>query len=285
MIRHLPRTVFTLLLLLTGTPLVLTAQTPPALTTRAFDNQRSGANTHETKLTAANVSGLQRITTIPVSGDARGMEAQPLILPGVNVRGTVHNVMVLPSMANIIRGVEAADGSQLWTTDLAAQQPGCRAINSTPQIDMHGVNEHWGVLSTGVIDPETQRVYLVAWCSPDGTMAHAMHFIYTLNVSDGSIAAPPVSLATVSDGVQHFGDTPRKQRTSLVMTKVNGVTTVFFGCGTVLEVANVPGGWIVAFDTATNRVAAALSLSHGTGAGVWMEARVWPPTHRAIFTA
>ncbi len=257
-------------LLLSAASLALTAQTPPALTTRAFDNQRSGANMYETALTVANVSGLRHITTIPVTGDARGMEAQPLVLPNVTVHGATHNVMILPSMANIVRGVEAADGAELWTTDLAAQQPACPAINSTPQIDFHGINQHWGVLSTGVIDPATQRVYLVAWCSPDGTATRAMHFIYTLNISDGSVAVPPVSLASVTFGKQRFDAAARKQRTSLVMTSVNGVKTIFFGCGTVLESPNVPAGWIIAFDPASNSVAAALSLSQGSGAGLWM---------------
>ncbi len=250
--------------------LAVAAQTPPALATRGFDNGRSGANLYESKLTVANVGGLQRITTIPVTGDARGMEAQPLILPGVIVNGSKHDVMILPSMANIIRGVEAADGSQLWTTDLSAQQPACPSIISTPQIDLHGINQHWGILSTGVIDADTQRVYLVAWCSPDGSMAHAMHFIYTLNVGDGSLAAPPVSLANVTYGSQHFNSTPRKQRTSLVMTKVNGVKTIFFGAGTVAESANIPAGWIIAFDPAANKITAALTLSQGSGAGIWM---------------
>ncbi len=262
--------VLALLIAAAGGAQRLLAQTPPALVTRGFDNQRSGGNVFETKLTVANVSGLRRITTIPVTGDARGMEAQPLILPGVSVGGGVHNVMVLASMANIVRGVEAADGAQLWTTDLAAQQPACHAINSTPQIDMHGINEHWGILSTGVIDPETQRVYLVAWCSPDGTMARAMHYIYTLDIADGRIAAPPVSLALVTDGSQYFNATARKQRTSLVMTNIRGVKTIFFGCGAVLESPNVPAGWIIAFDPVSNRVSAALSLSQGTGAGIWM---------------
>ena len=242
----------------------------PAVTTRAFDNRRSGANVQETKLNVADVAGLRHVTTIPVFGDARGIEAQPLILPGVLVSGVKHNVMVLPSMANVVRGVEATDGAELWTTRLAALQPSCPAIASTPQMDMHNINQHWGVLSTGVIDPDRQRVYLVAWCSPDATMAKAMHYIYALNLSDGSLAAPPVSLAGVVDNGQSFNSTPRKQRSSLVMTKVNGIATVFFACGTVSESTNGSAGWIVAFDVATNRIVAQLATSRGSGAGIWM---------------
>ena len=83
------------------------------LLTRAWDNHRSGWNQQETVLTQANVKakGITRITTIPVFGDARGVEAQPLILPRVTLAdGTTHDVMILPSMANVVRGVDATTG-------------------------------------------------------------------------------------------------------------------------------------------------------------------------------
>ena len=89
------------------------AQTMVPWLTRSHDNSRSGWNSHETKLTQAAVQnkGIVRATIIPLVGDARGMEAQPLILPKVKtVKGT-RDVMVLPSMANVIRGVDAHDGS------------------------------------------------------------------------------------------------------------------------------------------------------------------------------
>src|SRR5580700_8302940 len=55
--------------------------------TKAFDNARSGVNQNETALSQQSVmnKGMVRQTTIPVIGDARGMEAQPLILPKVTI--------------------------------------------------------------------------------------------------------------------------------------------------------------------------------------------------------
>jgi hypothetical protein len=87
--------------------------------------------------------------------------------------------MVLPSMANVVRAVDAHTGAELWKNDptlgppVAGNTPtgprkanpdGC--VGDFPTIDCHGINDKWGVLSTGVIDPETSRVYLVAWLSP-----------------------------------------------------------------------------------------------------------------------
>jgi len=241
------------------------AQVIPVLT-RAYDNNRTGANTSEAKLTQASVreKGIRRITTIPVFGDARGMEAQPLILPGVQTSKGMRDVMILPSMANVVRCVDATTGEDIWQVNLGRPIDGSRAI------DMHLINDKWGVLSTGVIDPETQRIYLVSWVSPDGTAARGAHFINVLKVTDGTKVVAPVALANATSGTQRFNSMLRKQRSSLLMTNVNGVKTIFFASGTVQETQNGAAGWIFAFDVATNKLAAALALSQGHGAGVWM---------------
>ena len=88
--------------------------------TRSGDNSRSGWNQHETVLTQDSVTskGIIRATIIPVIGDARGMEAQPLILPNVKTARGTRDVMVLPSMADVVRGVDAHDGSAIWQITL-----------------------------------------------------------------------------------------------------------------------------------------------------------------------
>ena len=265
------------------TCLNLAAQTMVPWLTRSADNSRSGWNPHETVLTQASVGskGIVRVTTIPVTGDARGMEAQPLILPNVKLAdGTTRDVMVLPSMANVVRGVDAHTGAGLWSVILGTpingntpigpakvKPDGC--VGQFPTIDCHAINDKWGVLSTGVIDPDTERVYLVAWISPDGTPQKANHFVFVLNVRDGSQVVPPVLVAG-SSRAQSYSSAMRKQRSSLVLTNVDGRKTVFWASGTVLETGNKAAGWIFAFDCATNSIAAALATSQGEGAGIWM---------------
>ncbi len=242
------------------------AQTP-GIYTRAYTNDRAGAQTNETVLTrdAVAAKGIERQTTIPVMGDARGMEAQPLILPGVKLRdGSKQDVMVLPSMANIVRGVNAESGAGIWQVTLCMPVQGSRAIDS------HGINDKWGVLSTGVIDPETERTYMVAWCSDDGSgrPQTAKHHMFVLNLKDGSqVASVPVDGVS---GRQRYTASMRKQRSSLLMTEVAGKKTVFWASGTVLETSNGAAGWVFAFDVDTNQISAALALSQGLGAGIWM---------------
>ena len=121
-------------------PGCLKAQTMVPWLTRSADNARSGWNSHETVLTQAAVAtmGIKRTTIIPVIGDARGMEAQPLILPHVQTARGIRDVMVLPSMANVVRGVDAHDGSGIWQVTLGMP------INGSQAIDFHTINDHWG---------------------------------------------------------------------------------------------------------------------------------------------
>jgi hypothetical protein len=253
------------------------------LLTRAWDNHRSGWNQQEAVLTQANVKarGITRITTIPVIGDARGIESQPLILPGVTLTdGTTHDVMILPSMANVVRGVDATTGAALWQTpplgtpitgsdSLGPNGPGAMCPGPNQTIDCYQINDKWGVLSTGVVDPDTSLVYLVAWISPDGTPQNGKHYMYVLNVKDGTQAIAPVLIAG-SNGSQAWSAYMRKQRSSLVMTNINDRKTIFFASGTIQELGTGAEGWVIAYDVATNQVTAALPTTQGFGGGIWM---------------
>jgi len=235
--------------------------------TRAADNSRSGWNQHETQLTQASVEakGIIRATIIPVIGDARGMEAQPLILPNVQTALGTRDVMVLPSMANIVRGVDAHDGSAIWQVTLGVP------VTSSQQIDSKNINQHWGCISTGVIDPDTGRLYQVCWVSTDGTgnPQTAQYFMFVLSVADGSQVVPRVLIQGKS-GTQDFNSEMRKQRSSLVETNINGVKTVFGCSGTIFETGTGASGFCFAFDVTGNQVSAMLATTAGEGAGVWM---------------
>jgi hypothetical protein len=235
--------------------------------TRSADNSRSAWNSSERQLTQASVAtkGIVRATIIPVIGDARGMEAQPLILPNVTTARGVRDVMVLPSMADVVRGVDAHDGSGIWQVTLG------KPITGSTAIDSHNINEFWGCLSTGAIDAETKRLYQVCWVSPDntGNPQSARYFMFVLNVADGSQVVPRV-LVEEPDGNRVFNKEMRKQRSSLVETNINGVKTIFGCSGTIFETGNGASGFCFAFDVASNKMSAMLALTAGRGAGVWM---------------
>jgi len=231
--------------------------------TRSADNSRSGWNPHETVLTQDSVRkrGILRTTIIPVIGDARGMEAQPLVLPGVKTARGTRDVMILPSMANVIRGVDAHDGSGIWQVTLGAP------VNGSANIDSKQINDHWGCLSTGVIDADSQRLYQVCWVSPDhsGRPETARYYMHVLRVKDGSRVVAPVLIQG-----KDFNAQMRKQRSALVETNINGVKTVFGCSGTVMETGAGASGYCFAFDVKTNKLSAMLAMTAGEGAGIWM---------------
>ena len=83
------------------------------------------------------------------------------------------------------------------------------------------------------------------------------------------VVTPPVMLTGSSEG-QDFNLFPRKQRSSLVETNVNGVKTVFGCSGTIEETSKGADGYCFAFDVASNTVSAILATTAGEGAGIWM---------------
>ena len=215
--------------------------------------------------------GLRRYFNLYMEGDARGAEAQALILPSARGEdGTVRDIIITASMNNSVWAYDYNTSDILWVKKLGIP------INGSGAIDMHNINDHWGLLSTGVIDPDSKIWYGISWESPDGTAKNGAHFVHSLNVSDGSQAHPPVPMADLTyqppngGALQRWGDAMRKQRSALTLAKVKGVKTIFFAAGTVLETSSGSAGWIVAYDVASNKISAGLALSAGFGAGVWM---------------
>jgi hypothetical protein len=111
---------------------------------------------------------------------------------------------------------------------------------------------------------------MVAWISLDGTPQNGMQHVCVLDIADGALVVPPVSLVDAKSGTQRFASAMRKQRSSLVMTNVNGTKTVFFASGSVMETAKGSSGWVFAFDVGSNKITSSLAMSQGLGAGVWM---------------
>ena len=129
------------------------------ITTRAYDNRRSGANTSETVLTpeAVRTRGIARLFSLAIPDDPR-LEAQPLIAARVTMNdGSVRDLVLQASMGNTVYAFDAADGEPRWHTNLGRLSTGNRSI------DAWGINVLWGILSTPVIDPAAGVLYACAW--------------------------------------------------------------------------------------------------------------------------
>jgi PQQ enzyme repeat len=139
--------------------------------------------------------GIRRLFSLPVPNDARGCEAQPLIVPGLVMNdGRPHDVVFLASMANQVLAYDANDGTLLWQRVLG------RPINGSEAIDAHMINDHWGILSTPVIDLAAGLLYACAWISEGGTAPNGQHWLQALQLRDGATPASksPLNLETVT---------------------------------------------------------------------------------------
>lgn len=239
------------------------------VTTRSYDNARSGANTEETVLTPAAVGtqGIKKLFTLTLPGDKRGCEAQPLVVPGIKVAdGSTHDIVFLATMANHVFAFDIDTGTQLWTIQLG------NPIQGTQSIDSYLINDHWGILSTPVIDATAGVMYVCSWISADGSVAKAQHFLHALSLRDGHEVHGRINLEGTSYdpghgvSVQSFKSAHRKQRSALLL--VNG--TVFIAFGSIAETATQARGWVIAVDTASFKVTAAwTTTSRGSGGGIW----------------
>lgn len=252
-------------------PKVVAPGTSVLVARRGYDNNASGANTQETVLTPANVGGLHKLFSHILPGDARGIEAQPLIIPKVTMAsGDVYDIALYATMANDVYAFDAHSEQLLWGVHLAKQIPG------STQIDGYLLNDGWGILSTPVYDPDTQTVYLVTWSDPNGNWQTAAHTLHALSVVDGHHVVPALSLMNVSyspgNGLpaQLFKNSERKQRASLALATIGGKKVVFVSFGTIQETSANARGWVIAYDVASNSVSAAwTATSRYSGGGIW----------------
>ena len=240
-----------------------------AVTTRSYDLTRCGANTQETILTPAAVKtrGIKKLFSLALPGDARGCEAQPLIVPGVRLAdGSTHDVVYLATMANRVFAFDANNGAQLWMVQLG------NPIQGDTTIDAYLINDHWGILSTPVIDVSAGLMYACAWTSVDGSPAKGQHYLHAIRLRDGSAAHPPLNLEGTSYNpghglpAQQFRSMERKQRAALLLAE----GAVFVAFGTIAESAATARGWVIAVDTARFQVSATwTSTARGSGGGIW----------------
>jgi hypothetical protein len=246
------------------------------VTTRSYDNARSNTTYAETILTADAVRqrGIGRLFSIPLPGDARGTEAQPLIAPHILCEdGYYHDLLIVSTMGNMLYAFDAnaPEPRLIW-----AQRLGNPVLGSR-KIDNWGLNTHWGILSTGVIDLASQIHYGVSYDSTSGDYQDGQFLLHATNLRNGSSAAEPLSLedATHNPGLGIkpvvFSGVQRKQRASLLLTAAGGKKILFIGAGSIFESLASNLGWVIAVDIAKWSIADAFAVCpRKGGGGIWM---------------
>jgi hypothetical protein len=227
-----------------------------AVTTWHNDNYRSGANTSETILTPANVNAqtFGKRMVFPVQGWAA---AQALYVPGVNINGTLHNMVFIATEHDQAYAFDVNSGQKIWQTSLlspnalhpATTVSGVRDLNcdDLPEI---------GVTGTPVIDTFTGTMYLVAKTKNYGSVPTGTTFrqtLHALDITNGRdkitqpISGTAKGTGTGSvNGVLTFDPLFEAQRPGLLLQ----AGKLFIAFGSHCDLWDYHG-WIMAFDEST----------------------------------
>jgi outer membrane protein assembly factor BamB len=259
---------------------------------RSYNPARTGSNVSETTLTPRAVGANIMVKRFslhfadnPALKDDPRLEAQPLYVSGLNMSdGKVHDVVYVCTMANNVWAFDAKDGQPIWAHPTNLGKP----ITPTPkphpgfpaatEIDLWGVNERWGILSTPVLDASTKKMYAVCWTSLDGSLAKAVYELHEVDLVTGKalrkieIAATAPQQQVIGKPLATFVPSKQKQRASLLLGAVGvpAKPTVFIGFGMTHEERDPTHGWLLAYDVATlQQTGAWCTTPGGTGSGIW----------------
>ena len=245
-----------------------------AVPQRGYDPGLSGANLSETTLTSSNVTpttfGL--VFTLPV--DDR-IYAQPLYVRNVVMMQGTHNVVYVATMSDTLYAFDAdVGGKPLWSVNFAS------SVGAVPvpiaNFTFGGntnIVGNLGILSTPVIDPSTNIMYLVACTVEGGTMVYRLHAV---DITNGTEPYTNVVISGSYGGVT-FDAPHQTQRASLALSG----NQVVFGFAAVEAESDDEGGytgWVMAYNkqTLVQSGAFATVTTGGTlGGGVWQSGR--PP--------
>jgi hypothetical protein len=209
-----------------------------AVTTYHYDTLRTGWNSQETALTAANFPSQFGIIATATLDDQ--VDAQPLIVPGVTIAGTTQDVAYVVTESNSVYAIDASSGAILLQTNLGPPVPaplGCN--NNGPNV---------GITSTPVIDLAANVLYVMAYVN-GSSPSYQLHALDLTTLNDTVNPPDGVSVTathTLADGSSYtFNPAVQRQRPALL--EQNGIVYAAFGSFCDLS-ANLSRGWILGWD-------------------------------------
>ncbi len=255
-----------------------------AVTTRQYDNGRTGQNTSETILTPSNVNVSQfgLLFTQPVDG---ALLAQPLYVAGLAIPGNgTHNVVFAATENDTVYAFDAdsntgSNATYLWKANLVDAAHGAPAgampIPASSFSCYSPATPAAGITSTPVIDLTTKppTMYVVAF-SLEGTQF--VNRLHALDITTGKEKSqgPVVIDATVSgtgdgstSGQLTFSQLSQFIRPALLLS--NG--TIYVASAALCEGVSPFHGWMFAYNASTfTQEAAIVTTPNGGDGGVWM---------------
>ena len=179
-----------------------------AVTTYHYDLNRSGWNSAETQLTRAKVTpstfGLRNVVPLDEQVDA-----QPLLVPGVNIGGGLHDVVYVATENNTVYAIDASNGTVLRQRNLGTPVPsllGCFNISNLV-----------GISSTPVIGGQT--LYVMAYVNGSGGPFYQLHALRLSDLSDQVTSQTVAGSHVQTNGTIFAFTTNQRQRSALLLVK------------------------------------------------------------------
>ncbi len=249
-----------------------------AVVTNRYDNLRTGSNPNEKILTVAKVGAPDAFGLLfsrQYDGNPYG---QPLFVPGLMIKGAVHNVVFIVTSTNNVYAFDADDPAAvmpLWTRQLAPPAD-VKTDGATVKGNGHTICLDMfpfvGITSTPVIDVAKNRMYVV---SKEGKVdmpyfnkLHAIDLLtgaetpgspVTMDASVPGTGAGAVNGMVKLDGWKHM------VRPGLLLHK----GALYIGVGSHCD-DNPYHGWVLSYDPDTLKLNSAFNTSpNGIRGAVW----------------
>lgn len=246
--------------------------------TGQYANSRIGANLNEPYLNSSlvNVSSFGKVATLNVDGP---VFAQPLYMQGVVINGVSHNVVFIATMNDSVYAFDADTFTQLWhvtsglgTGPMPAQATCPGSFYTGPTL---------GILSTPVIDPTTNTLYVVS-AEPDypGSTQWYHHRLSALDVTTGNYkyrspinisASTPGTAPDSVNGVIPMNQNNLIQRSALLLSG----GTLFIGFGSCGPDPFPYHGWLLGYSASntSSQLFAYTPTPETLGGAIWQSGR------------
>ncbi len=224
-----------------------------SVTTQHNDNSRTGWNSSEKLLTVSNVNAQTFGKLFSLAVDDQ-VYAQPLIVGGIKMDTTIHNVAYIATVNNTLYAYDANNGSLFWHKNFTPT--GMRPPRNTDMGDCGGTYEDFsgniGIVGTPVIDTVQRLIYFVVRATSGNTYAQYLHAVNIIN--GGEMPGSPVQITATytgngdgsSNGVISFNPKTQNQRQAL--TLFNG--RVYITWSSHCDIGPYHG-WIIGYNAST----------------------------------
>ena len=221
---------------------ILSAQ--EIVTTYHYDNNRTGWNSKETKLTPTTVASASFGMLKSVALDDQ-VDAQPLVVTNINITAGSHlgkhNVVYVATEGNTVYAIDANSGTILLSANFGAPVPKpLHCGNNGPNV---------GINSTPVIDPKGHLLYVMVYNQTSSGPAYFLHSLDLGNLTDKIPAVQVSASHMLTDGTTYvFNASVQRQRPALLVANGN----VYAGFGSFCDFSpSLSRGWLLGWKVNT----------------------------------